>query len=189
MVGPPTDITPAALFRLLCRTPRPIAKLKARLAFASETQLHCRALHPREWGEWEDSEDDLETVVLVNALCDETGATLLDRESVFLLTDSERESLLTETISALNRISPGYHRPPSLQCNEERWHDVLKRGAVGNPSILLSMGTVFEAAGDRYVGTPERYFDVKRAELLDGHWMVYRAARAVIEEHAKKRRR
>lgn len=187
MIRPPADIAPAKLFRLLCATPRPMVALRVRFRFASDQQLFCRALHPREWLEWEDTDDDLETVVITNALCDEKGQPLLGRESVFLLTDAERETVFVECIDALNRIGPSYQRPPSIRCDIDAWQSALERGAEANPSITLSLGTIFEGGVDRLVSVPERYFNVPRAELLDGHWMAYRAAREVIEKHRKKK--
>jgi len=188
VIKPPADITPAKLFRLLCRVPRPVVPIVARFAFMPEQALHCRAMHPLEWAEWEDAGDDLETVVLQHALCDEMGQPLLDRESVFLLTDSERETVFAELVSALNKIGPGYQRPEAFRCDVDAWHTALEKGAAANVSILLSLGTAYEGAADRYTATPERYFGIDRRELLDGHWMAYRAARDVIEKHQKRRR-
>lgn len=188
LIGPPAEVSPAKLFRLLSRAPRPVVPLAARFAFAPHLQLHCRALHPREWAEWEDDGHDIETVVLTHALCDDDGTPLLDRERVFLLSEAER-SIFTAVIAALNIIGPSFARPPVLAINVDSWMATLRAGAAENPSILWSMGTIYEASEWRIVETPERFFGLPRHELLDGHWIAYRAARAVVEERWKALRR
>ncbi len=100
-----------------------------------------------------------------------------------LLSEREASRLFTATFAVLNRISPIYGRSDT-----GAWHARLLQGAKDSRNIHLAarLGRCIDISFGASVGEimhrPERYFGGVQADLTDGQWLVFRAARALVQE-------
>ena len=67
-----------------------------------------------------------------------------------------------------------------------QWRTKLSEGAELNGAISFPLGGCYEVHGERLVDRPDRYFGIPVANLLDCHWMIYRASREYYERRLKE---
>lgn len=108
-------------------------------------------------------------------------------EDVLALPESELLALSVDVLAALGEICPLYQ-----SLGTDAWtslHARLCEGArhPSNFTASTALGRCFESAGmsGRLVERPDWYWGVPLCDMLDGHWMVYRACRAVYESQHK----
>lgn len=195
MIPPPKDIEPARLFRILLQRPRATAPLVQRVRGAEAIPLRVRALSSVEEAAIADAADGLDEMrgsrvaaeLVCRTLLTPDGPAFASVEDVGGLDPEEAIVLAVAVRAALNIISPTYALHDSAA-----WDRVLQRGAKapGNWAEALSLGGcvdyAFGMGMGRSVERPDRYFGIPLADMTDGQWMVYRAARAVAEELKKK---
>lgn len=184
---PPGDkeFSPERLFRLLIAAPRPTLPIASRIAGLSGA-LSVRAPLSRDALEIIDAaRDNREATARIVA-----AALLYDGQPAFAsveefgtLTLPEADEIIRDASHALDVIAPVIGR-----CDGVAWHIKLCIGAKHhtNAAACRALGTAYEVHSGlkhaRVVERPERYFGVPLCELTDGHWLAFRAARAVIEE-------
>lgn len=193
MIAPPADITAARLFRLLLVRPYAVAPIAFRIRGAEDVPLRVRALRSADEYAIADAAQSTPDIggsraaseLVCRALLAPGGAAFASVEEVDAMGSGEVLTLAKTVRAALNAISPTYALADSA-----RWHVRLKEGARVNWSEMLALGGSVDFAFGYGVGRaterPDRYFGVPLADLTDGQWMVYRAARAVFEEGQKK---
>lgn len=177
---PPADVPPGRLFRSLLQLPRPTERIGYRFDALPQKALRVQALHPLEWFEARDS-PDFQAALVAAALVGSDGQQIVTYADLLLLTDQEFSALRDAVLPVLWRIAPTY----SL-CDSDEWGAVLQRGAEQHISTVVAMSQCREQLGQQIVEAPEKYFGVPRGALLDGHWMAFRAARAVYVKVSKK---
>lgn len=196
MLGPPADVTPARLFRLLTQRPRPELPLAYRLRAAPEIPLRVRALRRGEALAAGDVAEDFSALPGVRAAHEAFGlvaaALLLPSGPAFdsaeqvsaLLSEAEAIDLVRHVGAALARCSPIHGR-----CDSDAWGARLRLGAkdpsnVYDAAMLGGCVDIAVGAGMRVVSMrPDRYFGLPFSELTDGQCMAAQAARAVVLEH------
>lgn len=178
-LGPPPDVSPPRLFRLLVARPRPEQPIAFRFAGVEHAPLVVRAPLACEVNAALDvAPSDAAAAALVAVSLYADGARLFGSAADVLdLPDVELPALTRDVLSALARIAPMYGR-----CNEPAWHEALVRGSQ-HPSnrtawraLAGSVDIVLGAKRPIYVERPDRYFGVPLADLTDGQWMAFRAA-------------
>lgn len=194
---PPSHIAPAKLFRLLLQRPRARVALAYRFAGAEHVRLFVRALRSGELGEAFDAADHLPIELQGSRAMLELVARALvleGGERVFvdglavaeLLEGREADRLALEVCQALAWISPTYARSDTAA-----WHRVLVTGARDGANLHdaytlgrcvdVALGSGFKQVTHR----PDRYFGGAIADITDGQWMAFRAARSLVEEASK----
>jgi hypothetical protein len=195
VTGPPPGVSPARLFRLLLRRPRPEIPIAYRIRGAEDVPLRVRALSSADeaavaeaaegWGDAGPSRAADEFVF--RALLTQDGPAFASPDEVGALDSTDALSLAKEVRAALDVISPNYARS-----DVEAWGRALKQGARagGNWADAIALGGCVDYAFGygvgRLVERPDRYFGCPLADLTDGQWMAYRAAREVAQEFSKK---
>jgi hypothetical protein len=117
--------------------------------------------------------------VLALVLHAPSGRAFPTAAAVGRLEQHELGALARETYAALGEICPTYARS-----NVKRWLEVLTEGArhpsnLDEASVLASCVDVTPAA---VVPRPDRYWGGPLSQLLDGHWLAYRAARDALKD-------
>ena len=140
MSRPPTDITPARLFRLLCGSPRPRLPLDLRLDVDPDCQLYVCGLRGLEELSAVDAAEGIEpeesrisrilSGLLVKALWSDDGPVFRSIDETAGLEVPEWDALLTEVAARLVVISPFYAR--QSKDDAVAWTNVLEQGA-GHP--------------------------------------------------------
>lgn len=162
-----------------------------RLRGVEGVQLSVRALSSLELGVLTDEAQDVNDSERTSAVsCGVIAhAIMANGQKVFadgsevasVLSEPECDELAAHVFKALEVISPTYARSDS-----DAWHEVLKKGARANFSTAIALGGSVDfaigAATGRVVDRPDRYFGLPLAELVDAHWMVYRAARDFVND-------
>lgn len=197
---PPKDVAPARLFRLLLRRPRPWIEIPGRLRDAEDTPLAARALTALEWAEARDAADErtgaearlgrLQTELVARALVLEDGSRVFAHaaEVAELLDEPEVGELAADVLRALTIVGPTYSGSDAAA-----WATVLARGARDITSLSLTyvLGRCVDVSlgsGLRVVvSRPDRFFGCPFADLADGQWMAFRAARRVVEDDDGRR--
>ena len=189
---PPSDIEPARLFRLLLAR-APHLPIPTRLAGVEHPTLCAFAIHPSEANEAIDAAhglsgqqftDAVNIGIVARSLRVNGSRVFRSSEDVTYLPDSEIEALVASVTKALATIGPLY-----AFCDWEAWHRVLEEGArdPSNSTAARLLGSAYDVGGGiakpRLIDRPDRYWHLPTAELLDGHLMIYRAARKIHEEH------
>jgi hypothetical protein len=197
---PPRHVSPARLFRILLRRPRARIAIPGRLRGAEETPLFAQALTGLEWGEARDEADGLAAPearigrlscgLIARALVLDDGARVFAdaAEAAELLEEPEVHDLGADVLRALAVIGPTY-----AHSDAGAWAAVLAAGArdaanlhtafVLGRSIDVSLGSGLRAV----VSRPDRFFGCPLAELTDGQWLAFRAARKVVEDEDARR--
>lgn len=180
---PPHDIPPGRLFRLLAER-RPSLPLAFRIRGASDVRLRAGAVPSRVllacWDELtgvpEDMRDAQLTADLIAASLTVDGSpAFVDGAAVArVLDEREVRRLGAHVFNALARCSPTYATSDTVA-----WLAALQRGAEQNPSDAASMHACVDQGG---IPRPDRYWGIPARDLLDGHWLCWRAARAVFEK-------
>ena len=159
MIGPPAGVDPADLFLTLLEW-RPERAIRYRLPELPDVVLGVRAV----------SAADYERALRAGP------SALL---AACLTAEAER-ALLAETIATLDAICPLYRRIDSAA-----WDAVLRRGAQAVPGVargFVSSVDILPTGGKEPLKRehPERYWGRPPCELLDGHWLAFRAASDLI---------
>lgn len=188
MIEPPGDVAPERLFRLLLPL-RPMQPLAYRIRCAPAVPLLVRALSGAEEAEALDLAADgpeemrasrAELEILARVLWTPSGPAFDDVSMLGRLPESEVATLAREAFAALNRIAPRYGR-----ADLGAWKLALEKGArhPSNFSMVLAMAECWDPVPltKARLPHPERYWGVPVRELLDGHWMIFRAAHAALE--------
>lgn len=195
MIQPPRDVEPGRLFRLLLQRPRPITSLACRIRGAENVALRVRAISGIDEAAIADASEGPDEVrgsraaaeLVHRALLAPGGPAFASADEVGHLGADEALALARAVRAALDVISPTY-----VLHDGAAWDRVLRRGASapGNWAEALSLGGCVDYAFGYGVGRsierPDRYFGIPLADMTDGQWMAYRAARAVAEELKKK---
>ncbi len=181
---PPGDLPPARLFRALLQR-RPERTLAYRIPSAEDFALRVRALRAAEIGLLLDAADEgveelrgsrVSTALLARVLWTGDAPTFRSADELGGMDGDDVGQLWSEALQALGRICPTYALSDSTA-----WVRALEAGAR-EPSNLHD-AFVLALCVDHGTGAvtprPDRYWGCSPAELLDGHWMIWRAARAV----------
>jgi hypothetical protein len=98
------------------------------------------------------------------------------------LHDDDAQSLDAEASKALAIVGPTYDRVDWM-----KWNDRLIQGADKGGALQAGLGICVDFAlgfgVGRAIERPDRYWGCPIADLTDGHWMAYRAAREVYERN------
>lgn len=187
---PPKSLAPERLFRLLLSA-RPSLPIPFRFAGLEQHTLTVGALPAQSFADSEDATSHLSgerrtswfwahvisKCVLVDGQC-----VFDDAADVLGLPETELTALRRDVESTLSIVGPTYtySRWPT-------WHAALVKGADhrSNAGAHLALSAAYEAGGYRLISRPDRYFGMPLRHLLDGHWMVYLASRALYESRYK----
>ncbi len=182
--APPADIAPEHLFAALLE-PQPTHPLRARIAGAEDLELVVRALPglaqaSAMWAaarfpapELRRSRHTLE--VLSRCLWTAEGRAFASADEVGMLSGQELRTIAAEALGALATSGPTY-----AQSDWKAWQEVLSRGArhPANAGAAIALAGCADYGHGAVTFRPDRYWGVPTSQLLDGHWMAYRAARA-----------
>ncbi len=189
--GPPPDIPPPRLFRLLLATPRPVLPLSLRIA-GIPCRLSVQGLRSSEICE---ANDDAEAIplslrqsyatagIVARALLADGKPAFTSAADVLDMPDAIASQLMRYALNGIGTVSPVYG-----WMDYDAWNAALCAGAKhpSNYTAAKALGHCYHVAyglkHTRVLEMPELYFGMPRNELTDGHWMVYRAARTVLEE-------
>lgn len=194
--GPPKDVPPERLFRQLLAFPRPVVPISFRFVGIQHPPLTVCALRADEANEAFDAASGRSGEAYTEAaLCGLAARSLRANgvrvfqslEDVMSIPSTEFAELMSAFADVFFAISPLFRHS-----NAAAWHEKLLAGAKAVESLtaVKALGTAYDLAGGidkpRIIPRPDRYFGAPTRELLDGHWMAYRAARAVYEEYEKR---
>lgn len=184
-LGPPAGVSAAKLFRMVLLE-RPESPIDLRLSGCEDISLSVRAITASE----ESSCFDVTSSLLEEARLLRSQRELISRclyangERAFSLQE-EISSLAEEEISVLaNAVARELDSicPTYVRSDWKAWTNKLEEGARdrSNTNVAISLSYCFDAGyGGRLIPRPDRFWGVPFNELLDGHWMCLRAARAV----------
>ncbi len=186
---PPKDEPPARLFRSLLplRPERPIAY---RVRGAENIPLRVRALRSVDRLAIDDAavmglaglqDRAFLRNLVAAALWTPDGPAFSSSDAAGMLSTVELVQLGQQVAEALCVCSPMY-----VGSDVAAWEKALEEGARGNPHELVALAGCVDIGFATVTPRPDRYWGVPLNELLDGHWMVFRAARAVAEKLRKK---
>jgi hypothetical protein len=189
MSGAPPSDPPDRLFRTLLAW-RPSRPLRTEVA---GFRLRARALSPAEEAAAFDAgaEEELLEVrtsrfqreLLARCLYIGDRPAFASAEEVGLLSGAAIAALAGEAAETLDAIAPTYARS-----DVAAWRKVLREGAehIVNVSTTFTLaGCVDITPGGGHLPRLDRFWGHPAGELLDGHWLAYEAARAVMEKHRK----
>lgn len=183
---PPPDLSPERLFRLLLPL-RPSSALQYRIRCALSVPLLARAPSgAEEWAALDAAAEAPPEVrgsiaqleVLARCLYTPTGPAFSSAEEVGRLEEGDVAELAGEVASALDRIAPSYTRS-----DYQIWAEALEKGARhwSNVGTTVAMASCVDLGMGGRVPRPDRYWGVPVCQLLDGHWMIFRAAQRAAE--------
>lgn len=189
LLGPPADIAPERLFRLLLRAPRARTTVTLpELGGVTAGAVYVLALSAAEeataYDECTGAHEAVHLSVLgaelaALALYDEQGQLFQGgAELCSVLDEHEADQVINATLAMLARISPSFRT-----CDYDAWLAKLAIGAAhpSNMAQASALGSCADVAyGPKRMHTsprPDRYFGVPLGQLTDGQWLVYRAAR------------
>lgn len=186
-MDPPPGVEPAELFLLLLRRPRPWWPTDVvpdgRVVALTATERACieaaaTRLPP--------GAPALYRARHEVALClhDATGPVFASADEAGDLTPPALARLVEAVNGGLAVCCPEYGYCPALV-----WHMRLLEGARAMPMLATALGGCVDEGYRRYHERPDRWFGVPQAELTDGQWMAYRAARAYLHEQHERQER
>lgn len=177
---PSKDADPVELFATLLTVPRPSATFTWR-----GWTLQARALSSLELSPIARDTNTRQQSLLIATL-------RMDGEPVFQSLDefssfygNDLDTLHDLASAALDRVSPTY-----AFSQVSAWHEFLVEGlrnrreawctvhALGNSIDVTPLGTVVER--------PDRFFGVPLNQLVDAHWIAFRAARSLVTEASRE---
>jgi hypothetical protein len=185
------SVSPAVLFRSLLPL-LPVAALPFRFAGLPNVALRARAIHSRVANQVHDEAqclpvdrrtDRVLAGYVAHSLIDSRGLAVFRTPlEVEDLPESEFQQLTSAVWAALCRMGPLI-----LIASLDDWHRALCAGArdQSNSVAAYALGQAYDLGYSRVVDRPDRFWGVATGELLDGHWLVHRAARAVWEERQR----
>lgn len=179
LLGPPPDVSPPRLFRLLASRARAEQPIAFRFAGVEHAPLVVRAPLASELASALDAAppDAFAAALVAVSLYDGNERVFASAADVLELPDVELPALTHDVVSALARVAPFYGR-----CDEEAWHRALVAGArhrsnaTAFRALAGSVDLVLGAKRPIFIERPDRYFGVPLADLTDGQWMAFRAA-------------
>jgi hypothetical protein len=193
LLGPPVDIAPERLFRLLLQRPRPRWPLSFRAAAAPHIALHAVALRGAELQGLIDEATHLKAPeartahlgleVMARTLWTAEGPAFRSADEAGAFLEGDAALLRGELAAALAIIGPTFARSDT-----RAWARILRKGAEHRSNIdeaLLAASAVDLGVFGGFVQRPDRYFGVALAEITDGQLMAYRAARALLSDLQK----
>lgn len=184
---PPKDEPPARLFRSLL-APWPERPIAYRVSGAADVPLHVRALRGIDRLRIEDEasrtkgHSGLARGLVAASLWTPDGPAFSSPEAAGMLPLGELVDLARQVADALCVCSPMYSGS-----DMKAWERALEEGAQANIYETYSLASCIDVGFGAPVPRPDRYWGVPVGQLLDGHWMVYRAARAVVERLREKK--
>lgn len=193
MIPPPKHIPAGRLFRLLLARPYAVTPIVYRIRGAEHIPLRVRALSASDEMAIADVGEARPNTrasacaseLVRRALLAPGGPAFASAEEVDQMPIESVLSLAKAVREALNIISPTY-----ALAEVALWDARLKEGARANWSEAIALGGCSDIAfgfkSGRLTERPDRYFGLPLADMTDGQWMAYRAARAVYEENQKK---
>lgn len=188
---PPASLTPARLFRTLTQR-HPERALDYRIPGAESFALRVRAVRSTALAALFDEADggpaELRTSTVSSALlvlCLRSGEVpaLSSADDLGGLPSPVVDALWSASLEALGAICPTY----SLS-NVRTWSRALEDGARDPSNVhdaFALAGCVDVGPTGATVPRPDRYWGCPTGDLLDGHWMAFRAARAVYLDAIK----
>lgn len=190
---PPKNESPGRLFRLLL-DPHPERAIPHRVQGAEDVPLRVRALRGIDRARVEDDAARAPAAardgaflrgLVAAALWTPEGLAFSSPDAAGALPQPELLELGRHVAEALCVISPSY-----TGSDVKAWEAALEEGALAPGNVheaVVLAGCVDMGAFGGTVPRPDRYWGVPLNALLDGHWMVYRAARAVVEKLREKK--
>ncbi len=192
--GPPRDVPPERLFRVLLGRPRPVWPISLRFDYAPELALSVRALTATEDEGARDLDLELpEDVRRAQWVTRTVAASLLvdgapafsSPEEVEGFSDAEIVAMASSVLDALAVVSPSYSRSDTVA-----WASYLQRGATHptNTSLFMAIGAgAFEQGirGSWFRFAWTDFFGMPAIDLTDGQRMAYEAARKVFKDKIK----
>jgi hypothetical protein len=181
---PPGDVPPARLFRALLQR-HPERALRYRIPGAEAYPLRVRAVRAAEIGLLLDAAEEgveelrgsrVSTGLLAHCLWTGTAPAFGHADELGALSSPVVGDLWDEAVRALGAISPTYNLS-----EYGAWGSALEEGARagGNLHDAFTLAGCVDVSMGSVTPRPERYWGCSPAELLDGHWMIFRASRAV----------
>jgi hypothetical protein len=106
------------------------------------------------------------------------GRAFDDAAEVGRLDDDEVDALADAVAAALGCISPTYARS-----DVDAWARALEAGArgLGNIAAAAALSSCVDVTPGGRISRPDRYWGCPTGQLLDGHWMLTRAAQRAME--------
>lgn len=189
---PPKDEPPGRLFRLLLDT-HPERVLSYRVQGAEGIPLRVRALRGIDRALVEDEAARAPVAardgafvrgLIAAALWTPDGPAFSSPDAAGALPLAELLTLGKHVGEALAICSPTY-----ATSDAKAWEKVLEEGAFapGNVHETVALAGCIDVGFGLIVARPDRYWGVPMNQLLDGHWMVYRAARTVVDRLREKK--
>lgn len=188
MGGPPENITPARLFRIFLRAPRATLPVELPPLFGPSCgALFVSALTPSEENDaWESAASVVKPLraetyhaelVARSLLLPDGSRAFRNRDELLSFDESDYYSIVGPCLEALRICAPAYRRSDS-----EAWIHYLARGALEYPNIHRACALAWCAdwSSRATVPRPDRFFGVPMADVTDGQWMAWRAAKRVV---------
>jgi len=161
MLKPPTNVDPTELFLSLLVLPRPERDIPYRLPGAEDIPLRVRALSSTELRSIGSDGAALIRMALLPRL-EAPGE---------LFTEPELQEVARAIWRALGPFPAFGHADSSA------WSPVLEKAARGTlEGYALSTCLDLDPMTGRSIERPDRYFGVPLSQLIDCHWIAYRAA-------------
>lgn len=190
---PPKDEPPGRLFRSLL-DPHPERSLAYRIQGAQGISLRVRALRGVDRARVEDEAARATEAarggafvrgLVAAALWTPDGPAFSSPDAAGALSLGELLELGHHVVEALAICSPTYSGS-----DVKAWERVLEEGALapGNVNETIALAGCVDVGFGMITARPDRYWGMPLNQLLDGHWMVYRAARAVVDSMREKKR-
>lgn len=187
-LGDPPSLPPERLWRSLLPL-RPLHPLPCRLRGAEHVPLFVRPVPALAEALARDAAEllDVEQLrhravaqeILALVLHTRRGPAVTNPADLEELDEPEVRRLVREVTWALADCAPTYGRS-----NVAAWRTALRAGAA-HPSNLAEANVLASCIDEGFatiVPRPDRYWGVPLRELLDGHWMAYRAARDALKD-------
>jgi hypothetical protein len=174
-------------YRLLTRAPWPRTVLDHPIASLVSGPVYIRAVSGKTIASALSGESS-DAALIAGCLVDALDRPIFrdGREAATLLTELDAPGLMACVLRGLEAIGPTY-----AFSDARAWHRLLVRGArdpVNVHDAIVLGGCVDVALGSmrrECASRPDRYYGLPMGELVDAHWMAFRAARAVVVEMMK----
>ena len=173
---PPRDVAPGLLFRRLLETPRPVIGVDHRIDGFEDVPLSVVGISSRELADLTDGAGRHVPPRLLSFVL-RAGKEALSGADLLMLPASSYDALGAACMAALG-LCPLY-----VLSDVDAWTDVLREGAK-SPSVFADAialgGSIDVAPTGHVIDRPDRFFGVPFSQLLDGHWMAFRAAGKIV---------
>lgn len=187
MIGPPTDVTPARLFRLMLRRPRPWLSVDLSIA-GIDRGFSCVAPTLREWSEIWDSAEHLPAAERAEWRRMALVVCSLQHDGVQALSDVETladQATAHEVRTARNVVSRALSviAPQRGLSNSDAWINRLAEGCTApeNERRAFGLALSFDSGVSHAVPRLDRFFGASPDDLTEGQWLAYLAARKAFD--------